>query len=116
VFLVDWGEPECYEEAMESEHKKKWVVAMEDEMKSLHDNHIFELIKLPKYIKALQNRWIYMLKTKENSSTPRYKTRLVVKGYRQNKGVDFDEIFSLVKMSSIRVVIALAASLDLEIE
>ena len=57
-----------------------------------------------------------MLKTKENSSTPRYKTRLVVKGYRQNKGVDFDEIFSLVKMSSIRVVIALAASLDLEIE
>lgn len=35
----------------------------------------------------------------------------------RKKGVDFDEIFSLVvKMSSIRVALGLAASLDLEVE
>jgi len=117
VFLTDGGEPECYKEAMESEHKNKWITAMDIEMKSLHDNHTFELVKLPKGMKALQNRWIYRLKTKENGSTPRYKARLIVKGYRQKKGIDFDEIFSpVVKRSSIRVVLALAASLDLEIE
>ena len=33
------------------------------------------------------------------------------------KGIDFDEIFSpVVKMSSIRVVLGLAASLDLKIQ
>ena len=33
------------------------------------------------------------------------------------KGIDFDDIFSpIVKMSSIRVVLGLLASLDLEIE
>ena len=42
---------------------------------------------------------------------------MVVKGFSQKKGIDFDEIFSLiVKMSFIRVVLGLAASLDLEIE
>ena len=82
MLLADGGEPECYEEAMESEHKNKWIADMDDEMKSLHDNHTFELVKLPKGMKTLQNRRIYRLKTEENGSTPRYKARLVVKGYR----------------------------------
>ena len=42
---------------------------------------------------------------------------MVVKGFSQKKGIDFDEIFSpIVKMSSIRVVLGLAVSLDLKIE
>lgn len=41
----------------------------------------------------------------------------MVKGFSQKKGVDFDEIFSpVVKMSSIRVVLSLAASLNDEVE
>ena len=48
---------------------------------------------------------------------PKYKARLVVKGFGQRKGIDFDEIFSpVVKISSIRTVLGLAASLNLEIE
>ena len=48
---------------------------------------------------------------------PRYKDRLVVKGFGQRKGIDFDKIFfHVVKMSSIRTVIGLASSLNLEIE
>ena len=90
---------------------------MKDEMKSLYDNHTFELVKLPKDRKALKNRWVYRVKNEENSSCPRYKARLVVKGFNQKKGIDFDEIFSpVVKMSSIRVILGLAASFDLEIE
>ncbi|GJY62667.1 retrovirus-related pol polyprotein from transposon TNT 1-94 [Tanacetum coccineum] len=57
------------------------------------------------------------LKTEEHTSRPRYKARLVVKGFSQKRGIDFDEIFSpVVKMGSIRVVLGLAASLDLEVE
>jgi hypothetical protein len=117
VLLTDGGEPECYAEAMEDEHKSEWVDAMQDEMKSLHDNHTFDLVKLPKGKRALTNRWIYRVKQEEHTSQPRYKARLVVKGFRQRKGIDFDEIYSpVVKMSSIRVVLSLATSLDLEIE
>ena len=47
----------------------------------------------------------------------KYKTRLVVKGFSQKQGIDFDKIFSpVVKMSSIRVVLGLVASLDLKLE
>ena len=67
--------------------------------------------------KAFKNKWIYRLKTKNNSSQLRYKARLVVKGFGQKKGVDFEEIFyPVIKMSSIRVVLGLAARLNLEEE
>ncbi|RDX67830.1 hypothetical protein CR513_53244, partial [Mucuna pruriens] len=32
---------------MESEEKQKWMDAMQDEIKSLHDNHTYDLVKLP---------------------------------------------------------------------
>jgi len=59
---------------------------------------------------------VFKLKSEENNSQPRYKAWLVVKGFGQKKGIDFEEIFSpMVKMSSIIVVLGLAVSLNLEI-
>jgi len=90
---------------------------MEDEMKLLHKNGAYKLVELPKGKKALTNKWIFRLKQDKHTFSPRYKVRLVVKGFGQTKGIDFEEIFSpAVKMSSIRMVLALAASLDLELE
>ncbi|KAI4299912.1 hypothetical protein L6164_033332 [Bauhinia variegata] len=117
VLLTDGGEPESYEEALEHEHKEKSLIAMQEEMQSLQENHTFELVKLPQGKKALKNKWVFKVKTAENSSQPRYKARLVVKGFNQKKGIDYEEIFSpMVKMSSIQVVLGLAASLNLEVE
>ena len=57
------------------------------------------------------------VKVEEHNLKPKYKAILVVKGFGQRKGINFDEIFSpVVKMSSIRTVLGLAASLNLEIE
>lgn len=90
---------------------------MMEEIRSILENHTYDLVELPAGKRALKNKWVYRLKTDEHSSQPRYKARLVVKGFSQKKGVDFEEIFSpVVKMSSIRVVLAIAASMDLEIE
>ncbi|KAL6336537.1 hypothetical protein AAG906_025087 [Vitis piasezkii] len=69
-----------------------------DEMESLHENHSFELVKLPKGKRALKNRWVYRVKQEEHTSQPRYKARLVVKGFNQKKGIDFDEIFLLLDL------------------
>ena len=56
VLLIDGGEPESYEEAMGDENKMKWVNAMQNEMKSLHENHSFELVKLPKGKKSFEEQ------------------------------------------------------------
>jgi hypothetical protein len=40
----------------------------------------------------------------------KHKTRLVVKGYVQQAGVDFDEVYALVaRLDSVRLLLALAA-------
>ena len=98
---------------MEDEHKNQWIEAMQDEMKSLHENHTYELVKFPKGMRALKNKWVFKVKVEEHNLKPRYKARLVVKGFSQRKGIEFDEIFSpVVKMSSICIVLVLAASLN----
>jgi Reverse transcriptase (RNA-dependent DNA polymerase) len=90
---------------------------MQDEMKSLHENNTFKLVELPRGKNMLKNKWVYRVKSESQEAKLRYKVRLVMKGFDQKKGVDVKEIFSsVVKMSSIWVVLGLAASLDLEIE
>ncbi|GAA0159061.1 transmembrane signal receptor [Lithospermum erythrorhizon] len=86
-------------------------------MNSLNKNHTFTLVKKQDNFKVLKNRWIYKLKIDPSTNVPRYKARLVVKGFAQRQGIDFEEIFSpVVKMTSIRLVLGLAAAYDLEIE
>ncbi|GKV40824.1 hypothetical protein SLEP1_g48425 [Rubroshorea leprosula] len=55
VLLTNGGEPETYYEAMESENKKEWLMAMQEEMNSLQENGTYELVELPKDKKALNN-------------------------------------------------------------
>ena len=114
VTITECGEPENFSEVKTHVEKEKWLKAIQDEMKSLHDNHTYELVDLPKGKRALKNKWVYRIKHEENNTQPRYKARL---GLRQKKGIDFDEIFSpFVKMSSIRIILTLAVSLDLDVE
>ena len=110
LLMTDSGEPECFEEAMQVETRKKWEQGMDEEMDSLVRNHTWDLVKLPPEKRALQNKWVYRLKD-EDGGKKRYKARLVVNGFAQKKGIDFDEIFSpVVKMTSIRTILSLVAS------
>jgi hypothetical protein len=80
VLLSHGSEPECFLEAMKDKNKKERNKAMQEEMNSLHKNHTFELVKLPKGKKFLKNKWIYKIKKQEHTSHPRYNVWLVVKG------------------------------------
>ena len=89
---------------------------MDEEMDSLVRNQTWDLVKFPAGKRVLQNNWVYRLKEK-NGGKKRYKARLVVKGFAQKKGIDYDEIFSpVVKMTSIRTILSLVAVEYLHIE
>ena len=101
--MIDSGEPEFYEEAMQVETRKKWEQGMDEEMDSLVINQNWDLVKLPTEKRVLQNKWVYRLK-EEDGGNKRYKARLVVKGFAQKRGIDFDEIFSpLVKILKLEL-------------
>jgi hypothetical protein len=66
--------------------------------------------------RSLQNKCVYRLK-EEDGGKKWYKARLVVNGFAQKKGIDFDEIFSpIVKMTSIRTILILVAVEYLHLE
>ena len=47
----------------------------------------------------------------------RYRARLVVKEYAKKKGIDFNEMFSLVvRLTTIRVVLTMCATFDLHLD
>ena len=116
VMLTDCDEPSCFKEAMLREDKLKWEKAMQSEMDSLHKNSTWELVHLPAGKRILPCKWIYKKKITDSASKPRYKARLVAKGFKQQEGVDFEEIFSpVVKMTTLRCVLALVAQQDMEL-
>lgn len=111
LMVAESLEPNSFEEALKCENSKEWVAAMDDEMKSLDENKTWTLADLPKDRKVVSNRWIYRLKHKTNGELERYKARLVVRGFTQEYGIDYEETFSpVVKFSSIRMILSVAAA------
>jgi len=90
---------------------------MQEEIEALHKNNTWDLVPLPQGKKAIGNKWVYKVKCDGNDQVERYHVRLVVKGYAQKEGIDFNEIFSpVVQLTTIRVVLAMCAIFDLHLE
>ncbi|GKV32736.1 hypothetical protein SLEP1_g41320 [Rubroshorea leprosula] len=100
-------DPLTYEEAVKEE---KWQKAMAEEIGSIERNQTWELTDLLEGHKTTGVKWIYKTKLKENGAVDKSKARLVAKGYKQEFGIDYQEVFAPVaRMDTIRLVIALAA-------
>ena len=67
---------------------------MKEEIDSLYINKIWKLEPLPKHARLIGCKWIYKLKDGVNPrDLPRYKVRLVAKGFTQKKCEDYNDIF-----------------------
>ena len=102
-------EPTSLKEALASPEREKWSTAMENEMKSLRENDVWDLVELPRDRSPVGSKWVFKLKTNADGSIERYKARLVAQGFSQKFGTDYDETFCpVVRMESLRTLIALA--------
>ena len=90
---------------------------MEKEMQSIKDAKTWKTIKPIHTInKSVKCRRVYTKKFDKLGNVSKYKARLVAKGYTQMYGIHYTETFSpVLKFKSLRVLIAIAASLNLEI-
>jgi hypothetical protein len=54
-------------------------------------------------------KWVFKVKRDEYGAVSKHKARLVVKGYAQRHGIDYDEVFTPVaRLDSVRSLITLA--------
>jgi hypothetical protein len=90
---------------------------MVEEMDALDKNEAWGIVELPAGRKYVGSKWLFNKMFNAEGKVEKYKARSVEKGYSRVEGIDFGEIFSLVaKLTSIRFVLFIAATFDIEVE
>ena len=116
ISFITIGEPQTYKEAVASPEAPLWKEAINSEVESILQNHTWELVDLPPGNKLIGYKWIFKRKFKTDGSIDKYKARLVAKGYRQKEGLDYFDTYSPVsRITSIRMLIAIASLYSMEI-
>ncbi|CAI7894764.1 unnamed protein product [Closterium sp. NIES-53] len=81
------------------------------------ENETWTLTNLPPGRKALDCTWVLRVKTDAEGRLERRKTRLVIKGFQQREGIDFQEVFAPVaKAPTLRLLLAAAAVCGWKVE
>lgn len=110
------GDPNTFKDAMASSEAKHWKDAVKVEMDSIVSNGTWELVNLPPGCSTIGCKWIFKRKLKPDGSIDKYKARLVAKGFKQKEGIDYFDTYSPVsRMTTIRVLLALASVYDFTI-
>jgi hypothetical protein len=61
------GDPTSFEEAIRSDNSSKWLEAIEDEIKLINTNKVWDLEPIPKGVKTVGCKWVY----KKKNMTPK---------------------------------------------
>ncbi|GKD32785.1 putative ribonuclease H-like domain-containing protein, partial [Tanacetum coccineum] len=84
-----------------------WIEAMQDELLLFSLQKVWRLVDLPKGKHAIGTKWVYRNKKDERWIVVRNKARLVARGYTQEEGIDYDEVFAPVtRIEAIRLFLA----------
>nr|GEX22164.1 reverse transcriptase domain-containing protein [Tanacetum cinerariifolium] len=107
ALTVSTMEPKNVKEAMTD---PAWIDSIQEELLQFKRLDVWVLVPPPDNIKPLALKWLFKNKNDEENTVIRNKSRLVVRGYRQEEGIDFKESFTLVaRMEAIRIFFAYAA-------
>ncbi|GJT20901.1 retrovirus-related pol polyprotein from transposon TNT 1-94 [Tanacetum coccineum] len=106
-------EPKTYKEAM---LEPSWIDAMQEEIHKFERLQVGELVPCPCLIMLIKLKWIFKVKKDECGGVLKNKARLVAKGYRQEEGIDFEELFAPVsRIEDIHIFIANASTKNMTI-
>nr|GEU76328.1 hypothetical protein [Tanacetum cinerariifolium] len=106
-------EPKNIKEAMTD---PAWIKSMQEELLQFKRLDVWVLVTAPDNITPLTLKWLFKNKLDEEKTVSRNKSHLVVRGYRQEEGIDFEESFALVaRMKAIRIFLAYAAHKSLTV-
>jgi hypothetical protein len=104
-------DPQTLQQALDSQDSKQWQAAIKEEIDALERNKTWTIAPIPAGRTPITSTIKFKRKLDSIGNTSRFKARLVARGFQQKEGIDYDEIYSpVVKMDSIRILLAIAAS------
>nr|GEX40896.1 hypothetical protein [Tanacetum cinerariifolium] len=107
ALTVSTMEPKNVKEAMTD---PAWIESMQEELLQFKRLDVWVLVAAPNNITPLTLKWLFKNKHDEDKTIIQNKSRLVVRGYRQEEGIDFEESFAPVaRMEAIRIFFAFNA-------
>ncbi|GKC56350.1 retrovirus-related pol polyprotein from transposon TNT 1-94, partial [Tanacetum coccineum] len=107
ALIVSTMEPRNVKEAMTD---PAWIESMQEKLLQFKRLDVWVLVPALDNIKPLTLKWLFKNKHDEENIVIRNKPHLVVRGYRQEEGIDFEESFTLVaRMEAIRIFLAYSA-------
>ncbi|GJR88117.1 retrovirus-related pol polyprotein from transposon TNT 1-94 [Tanacetum coccineum] len=106
-------EPKTYKEEM---LEPSWIDAMQEEIQEFKRLQVWELVQCLDLVMLIKLKWIFKVKKDECGGVLKNKARLVAKGYRQEEGIDFEELFAPVaRIEDIHIIIANAMTKNMPI-
>ncbi|KAM0002892.1 putative RNA-directed DNA polymerase [Helianthus debilis subsp. tardiflorus] len=104
---VSQEEPKSWKEAMKD---SSWVEAMQEELVQFQKLGVWKLVEKPENYKKIGTRWVFKCKKDDRGVVIRNKARLVVQGFRQIEGIDYNEVYAPVaRLEAIRIFLAYAS-------
>lgn len=101
------SDPQTFQEAVCGPNRVEWWASIQKEYNSLLENGTWDKVlrrEVPPGQRIIECKWVF--KTKVNGVR---KSRLVIKGFRQKSGIDYQETFAAVsRMDSVRCIVASA--------
>ena len=80
-------DPVTFLDAVHSPQYDKWNIAMKEEMLSMANNGVWDLVELPENFKPIGCKWVFKTKKDAKGKIERFKARLVAKGvYTKGRG------------------------------
>ncbi|KAI3737799.1 hypothetical protein L2E82_27811 [Cichorium intybus] len=93
-----------------------WIEAMQLELEEFERNKVWRLIPKPANASIVGLKWVYRNKLDTEGNVVRNKARLVVKGYCQQEGIDYEETFApIARLESVRIFLAYAAHKNFDV-
>jgi hypothetical protein len=106
--LTSSGEPNHLDEALGD---SRWKSTMDQEYNALLKNNTWHLVQRKQGMNVIDCKGVYKIKKRANGSIDRYKSRLVVKGFKQRYGIDYEDTFSpVIKATTICLILSVAVS------
>lgn len=106
--LLAGSEPVTVNEALIQPH---WKKAMEEELRSIKKNGTWKMVDIPPDKHSIGVKWVFKTKLNPDGTVSKHKSRLVARGFLQQQGIDFKEVYAPVaRLETIRLVVVIACS------